>query len=72
MPQAEAVTGQRGAEAEVVGVVGPARGAGAREAEERLQRAKVSHYFWCSSIPMFTLMHSLEMHTPLWVLQLTS
>lgn len=42
MHQAEAVTGLRGAGAEAVGVVEPARGAGARQAEEP---AKVGHYF---------------------------
>ena len=44
MHQAEAVTGQKGAGAEAVGVEGRARGAEAREAEELLQRAKVGHY----------------------------
>lgn len=42
MHQAEAVTGQKGAEA--VGVEGLARGAEASEAEELLQRAKVNHH----------------------------
>ena len=71
MHQAEAVTGQKGegAEAEAVGVEGPAGGGGVRVAEELVQRAKVSHYRWCSPIPICTLMLFWEMHTLFQMLQ---
>ena len=58
MHQAEAVTRQKGAGAEAVGVEGLARGAEAREAKELLQRAKVGRHIEWSSIPICTIMHS--------------